>query len=213
MKYKEAKFWDKSADRYSKAPVRDEETYQKKLKITRSHFTPESQVFEFGCGTGSTAIAHSPYVMHIDAIDISSKMLKIAQEKADTANIENISFKQSTLEDFDSPNNKYDVVMAHSILHLIKDAGAASEKMFELLKPGGVFVSSTFCLGDANPIWRVLLPIPRLLRIIPYVKILKRADLEGCITSAGFEIVHQSERDNQKAIFIVARKPNDAANT
>lgn len=212
MKYKEAKFWDKSADRYSKAPVRDEETYQKKLEITRSHFTSESEVFEFGCGTGSTAIAHSPYVKHIDAIDISSKMLEIAQRKADAASVGNISFKQSTLEDFESPTEAYDVAMAHSILHLIENAGAASKRLFELLKPGGVFVSSTFCLGDANPIWRVVLPIPRLLRLIPYVKILKRADLEKYITSAGFEIVYQSEQDKQKAVFIVARKPNNVTN-
>jgi ubiquinone/menaquinone biosynthesis C-methylase UbiE len=40
------------------------------------------EVLEFGCGTESTAIAHAPYVKHIQALDISSKMIDIAQGKA-----------------------------------------------------------------------------------------------------------------------------------
>ncbi|HET8801496.1 MAG TPA: hypothetical protein VFN01_09955 [Marinobacter sp.] len=40
-------FWDKSARRYAKSPVRDEATYQKKLAITRSYFQPDWSVLEF----------------------------------------------------------------------------------------------------------------------------------------------------------------------
>ena len=56
-----SKFWDRIADRYSRRPVADEAAYQKKLEVTRQYFRPEMQVLEFGCGTGSTAIAHAPY--------------------------------------------------------------------------------------------------------------------------------------------------------
>jgi len=41
------------------------------------------ELLEFGCGTGSTAIVHVPYVNHIHAIDIFSNMICIAQAKAD----------------------------------------------------------------------------------------------------------------------------------
>ena len=172
-----AKFWDKSADRYSKAPVRNEKAYQKKLEITRSYFNPETEVFEFACGTGSTAIAHSPFVKHIVAIDISSRMLEIAQGKAESGNIENITFKQSTLEDFEETPEVFDVAMAHSILHLIENPEAASKRIYKMLKPGGIFVTSTFCLGDSNPIWRIVIPLARLIRVAPYVNILRRSEL------------------------------------
>ena len=76
-------FWDKIAERHSKQPIADEATYQKKLQVTREYFQPDMEVLEFGCGTGSTAIIHAPYVKHIHAIDISSKMIEIAQGKAD----------------------------------------------------------------------------------------------------------------------------------
>ena len=65
------KFWDKKAEGYAKSPVSDEETYQRKLSETQSFFTPDMQVLEFGCGTGTTAVHHAPHVLHIDAIDIS----------------------------------------------------------------------------------------------------------------------------------------------
>ena len=75
-------FWDRIAERYSKRPVADEAAYQKKLQVTREYFQPDMAVLEFGCGTGSTTITHSPYVRHIRAIDISSKMIEIAKGKA-----------------------------------------------------------------------------------------------------------------------------------
>ena len=87
------KFWDKIAERYSKKPVADEAAYQKKLEVTRSYFHFEMKVLEFGCGTGSTAIAHAPYVKHILAIDISSKMIEIARAKAAADKVKNVTFK------------------------------------------------------------------------------------------------------------------------
>ena len=82
-----AKFWDRIAKRYSKRPVADEAAYQKKLQVTREYILPDMEVLVLGCGTGSTAIAHAPYVKHILAIDISPKMIDIAQGKAEAKNV------------------------------------------------------------------------------------------------------------------------------
>ena len=85
---RETKFWNKIADRYSRRPISDEAVYEKKLDITRKYFRPDMEVLEFGCDTGTTAIAHAPYVKHIRATDISSKMIAIAQRKADAPGVE-----------------------------------------------------------------------------------------------------------------------------
>jgi ubiquinone/menaquinone biosynthesis C-methylase UbiE len=82
VELRQARFWDRLAKRYAKKPVADEATYQRKLQITRDHLSPAMEILEFGCGTGSTAITHAPHVRHLRAIDISSKMLEIAQGKA-----------------------------------------------------------------------------------------------------------------------------------
>ena len=58
--HRRSRFWDRVAEGYAKKPVADEAAYQKKLQVTRDYFRPDMEVLEFGCGTGSTAIAHAP---------------------------------------------------------------------------------------------------------------------------------------------------------
>lgn len=199
-------FWDKTAEKYSKSPIRDEETYNEKLEVTRGYFNPESRVLEFGCGTGTTAINHAPYVQHIVATDISGNMIEIAKEKARAANIDNVEFRRETLKECKEENGSLDVVMAHNILHLLEDPQAAVNISYELLKPGGVFITSTVCLGEGLPHWRILLFFGKLFRMVPYVRILKRAELKGFFQNAGFEVELEWER-HKAAAFIILRKP------
>ena len=201
-----AKFWDKVAQKYSKRPVPDEAVYQRKLELTQQYFQPDSQVLEFGCGTGSTAIVHAPHVAHIRATDISAEMIEIAKRKAAAASVANISFEVATIEDLDAPAGSYDVVMGHSILHLLEDKDAAIAKVRRLLKPGGVFVSSTFCGGDTHRWLRFVLPVGQFLGQMPHVDLFTRADLTESIEGAGFEIEHDWQPGRGKAVFIVARK-------
>ena len=89
---RETKFWNKLADKYSRQSVRDEAGYQKKLEVTREYLQPDMEVLEIGCGTGSTAIAHAPYVRHVRATDLSTRMVEIAKDKARAAGIDNVTF-------------------------------------------------------------------------------------------------------------------------
>ena len=79
-----AKIWNRFADGYSKSPIKDEKAYQVKLAMTRKYLKPSSEVLEFGCGTGGTALLHAPFVKHYRAIDVSFRMIEIAQEKSRT---------------------------------------------------------------------------------------------------------------------------------
>jgi len=112
-------FWNRIAKRYARQPVGDEAAYQKKLQITRKYQKPHMEMLEFGCGTGTTAIAHAPFVKHILATDFSAKMIEIAQSKADAQNIENITFLHASIDDLNLRDQSFDVVMGHSILHLL----------------------------------------------------------------------------------------------
>ncbi len=164
-------------------------------------------MLEFGCGTGTTALIHAPFVKHIRAVDLSAKMLEIAQAKADAAGIRNVTFEKSDIAPFSAPEASYDVVMAHSLLHLLEDKDAAIAKIFRLLKPGGYFVSSTICIGGQMPWLRVLLPIGRCLGLLPLVKFFTPDELAQSLTRAGFRIEHSWQPGKRKGVFIVARKP------
>ena len=201
-----SKFWDKIAVRYSKRPVTNEAAYQEKLNITREYFEPDMQVLELGCGTGSTAIVHAPYVEHFYAIDISSKMIEIAQGKADTKGIENITFEQSTIDEYCAPDQTIDAVLGLSILHLLDNKEDVIARVHKALKPGGVFVTSTACIGDTMKFLKVVAPIARFLGLMPFIDVFTTKELEDSLTAAGFEIDYQWQPGKGQAVFVVAKK-------
>ncbi|MDJ0689836.1 MAG: class I SAM-dependent methyltransferase [Xenococcaceae cyanobacterium MO_188.B32] len=200
------KFWDKIAERYAKQPIADEAAYQKKLQLTREYFQPDRSVLEFGCGTGSTAIVHAPYVKHIHAIDVSSKMIEIAQGKADAQNIKNVTFEQLSIDELTVSDETLDVVLGLSILHLLENKEEVIAKVHKMLKPGGIFVTSTACLGDNMKWFKIVVPIGKFLGLMPLVKVFTAKELADSLTDAGFAIDYQWQPSKGKAVFIVAKK-------
>lgn len=204
-----AKFWDRIAPRYARQAISDPSTYQRKLEITRTFFTPDSDVLEFGCGTGSTAILHAPYVKRYTATDLSGGMLKIAREKLNTQKLENLEFQQARLEQLDVAPNSLDAVLGLSVLHLIDDRQARIDDVYRMLKPGAVFISSTACLGDKMKWFKFVGPIVKWLRIAPKVSVFSADELVQELQAAGFEIEQQWRPEKAVAVFIVAKKPLD----
>ena len=199
------KFWNRIAERYAKKPVGDEAAYQKKLAMTREYFRQDMEVLEIGCGTGSTAIAHAPPVGHVRATDISEKMIEIAKRKAATAGVENVTFEALAIEDLDVASESVDAVLALSLLHLLDDKEAVIARIHDTLRPGGIFVSNTVCLGDSMKWFRFVGPIGTWLGIFPLVRIFTRTELESSFRSAGFDIEHAWQPD-KRVVFIIARK-------
>jgi len=199
-------FWDRIARRYARTPIVDQASYEQKLEFTRAYFSPLSRVLEFGCGTGSTAILHAPYVEHYLAIDCSQQMLEIARQKAADAALENLSFKQQTLEDVESPPGEWDAVLGMSVLHLLGNRRSALDKIHNLLKPGGVFISSTICLGDGLLRFRLLARLSHVLPFMPRFSALRKDALVAEIESAGFKVEKTWCPGPNKAVFIVARR-------
>ncbi len=201
------RFWDRIAERYSKRPIADEAAYQKKLQVTREYFRPDMDVLEFGCGTGSTAIAHAPYVKHIQAIDISSKMIEIAQGKAEAGAAENVTFEQSTIDELSVSDQTLDAVLGLSILHLLDNKEEVIAKVHKMLKLGGIFVTSTACIGDTMmKFLKFIVPIGEFFGLMPQVMVFTMKELEYSFTDAGFEIDYQWQPGKGKAVFIVAKK-------
>ena len=198
-------FWNRIAKRYAKKPVGDEAAYQRKLSATRKYFRPDMDVLEIGCGTGSTAIAHAPYVRHIRATDISDGMIEIAKGKGSDAGVDNVTFEALGIEDLDAADESVDAVLALSLLHLLEERDAAIGRIHEMLRPGGIFVSNTVCLGDTMKWFRFIGPIGRWLGVFPLVRVFTRNELEQSLTNAGFLIEHAWQPD-KRVVFIIARK-------
>jgi len=199
-------FWDKAAPRYAKSPVKDEETYRKKLSITRSYLQRDWSVLEFGCGTGSTAIQHAAHVGRILATDVSPRMLEIAEGKVREAGITNIRFQEGSLDSLKLMPSSFDAVLGLNILHLLEEVPGAVSRVYEVLKPGGVFVSSTALVAEMAWYWRGTIPVMQRLGLAPHVSPLSQKGLVALLTDAGFYIDHEW-RVTRESVFIVAGKP------
>ncbi len=199
-------FWDRVAERYSRKPVADEAAYQKKLRVTQEYFEPDMEVLEIGCGTGSTAIVHAPFVKHVRATDISPKMIEIAKGKAQAEKIDNVTFEVSSMDELDVADESLDAVLALSVLHLLEDRDEAIAKVHRMLKKGGVFVTSTVCLGDTMKFFKVLAPIGKFLGLMPLLRVFKVDELVASLTDAGFEIEQQWLHGKGRVAFVVARR-------
>jgi SAM-dependent methyltransferase len=200
-------FWDRLADRYAAQPIADEDAYRTKLARTQAHFTPDMDIFEFGCGTGGTAIIHAPHVRSVRAVDFSPRMLDKARANAAGAGVTNVTFEQGDITTMAITPSSYDMVLGLSILHLLKDADAVIARVFDILKPGGRFVSSTACMGDRMKWMGWLAPIGKALGKLPHLNIMSHADLRRTLTHAGFVIEQDWQPHPDAAVFIIARKP------
>lgn len=203
----DARFWDRIADKYSKSSISNEDVYQRKLKMTQDRLCPDMLIFEFGCGTGGTALAHAPYVAHVHAIDVSSRMIELAREKQFEANVENVSFEVSGIDAFDPSSASYDAILALSVLHLVDHPDQIIRKAADMLKPGGYFITSTFAAQDQARWLKFIAPIAKALgKFPPVLKSFSLEQLKGWHRAAGLEIEEEWRTGKMNADFLVTRK-------
>ena len=207
---KNARIWDYFAKGYYNQPIKDEDAYQKKLQITQSYMKPTDKVVEIGCGTGGTSLLHSPHVQNILSTDISAKMIEIARQQAAEAGVTNVEYRQSSVDALNLPKSSQDMVLGLSILHLLPEKEAAIRKVHNWLKPGGLFVTSTICIGDmgsgAKFFLNRVMPIGQFFGFLPKVQLLTKEELKQCFVRTGFSIEHEWQPAKDAAVFIVARK-------
>jgi ubiquinone/menaquinone biosynthesis C-methylase UbiE len=201
------RFWDKIASKYDKQALgKYQETYQETISISKKYLKPTDNLLDFACGTGITTIEAAKSVQQVMAIDLSGEMIRVAREKATSSGIDNITFKIATIEDTELINNSFDVVTAFNILHGINNVDAVLTRIWSLLKPGGIFLSVTDCLGEKISI-RILYTVLSKLGFIPNVTGFKRYDLLKMICTNGFRIIEDKNLyPSPPNYFIAARK-------
>lgn len=203
-----ALFWDKVATKYAASPVADESSYEVKLRKTQELLKPDMNVLEFGCGTGSTAIVHAPFVNQYTAIDISSNMIEIARHKQYQNGVKNIHFETAIMEDYADQAEQYDAILGLSILHLLDNYAEIINQTYQMLKPGGYFITNTGCLDDHLAFMKYIIPVIKFFGKAPEVEFFSRADLDDAMLEAGFKIEHQWIPPKSKTTyFMICRKP------
>jgi 2-polyprenyl-3-methyl-5-hydroxy-6-metoxy-1,4-benzoquinol methylase len=134
-------------------------------------------------------------------------MIEIAKKNIKDSLINNIKFEHYTIFDKNYEESAFDVIMVLYILHLIDNTKEVMERLSKLLKPGGLIISATPCMGENKFILNFLLFLGNKMGLIPKVQSIKISELKGLIISLNFEIVKYICLDKwNQEYFIVAKK-------
>lgn len=203
---KSEKFWDNRA-KYFEGQEGKELKYNKAVEKTKEFLKASDVLLDFGCGTGLIANELAKTVKEVKGIDISTKMIDFAKKNATKLKIENVYFSKATIFDDNYKNETFDVITAYSVLHLLEDSGQINQRINELLKPGGLFISETPCLGQKKTFVSMVISLLSKTKLFPRVKSLKFSELEDLIKKKNFQIIEVQEfQDTVPNYFIVAKK-------
>ena len=91
---------------------------------------------------------------------------------------------------------------------MLENPQAVLRRINELLKPGGIFISVSTCIGDTNALLGILTFLASKMRILPvHINRFKLPELQGLITGGGFQIVeYEKMEDSIPNYCIVAKK-------
>ncbi len=205
-------FWDKQAKRYDISEKQFGAVYERIIARTKEYLEAEDHVLDFGCATGTKTIELADAVKHIHGLDISAEMVNIALTKKNELNSKNISFSQGTIFNTELQTATYDKIIAYGIIYLLEDSGSAINRIHEILKPGGLFISTTACFKEKmNFKTRIQFLISlwmKKLGMLPlHLNMFKSQDVENLINNSNFRVI-KSENifDGMTISFIVAKK-------
>ncbi len=202
-------FWNRIAEKYARTPVEDPASFERKIDVMKARLRPDDTVLDVGCGTGSLALRLTPCARQVHGLDISPEMTRIARGKAADQGAGNVHFHTGAFDDSFTmfPDGSLDAICACSILHLVDDRDAALARIHRLLKPGGLLVTSTICLGESRVPWAPILTVMRWLGQAPEVWIFPKRTLAEEIGRAGFVDIEAPDVGAKREIaFIVARR-------
>jgi len=205
-------FWDSASKNYDKTEERFEYIHNKSRENTKRFLKDSDTVLDYGCGTGTASCQFSSQVKEIHAIDISSKMIEIAKEKAAVSKIENVRFEQSDIFDKKYSDESYNVILAFNMLHTVTNPRDAMRRINELLKPEGVFISVTPCLRQKiSFLVNLQIQLVRVLckfGLIPIpIRRITSSEVNNLLETVGLQTVESEEiYKGASSYFVVAKK-------
>lgn len=205
----DARFWDRTARKYAAGAIGDQAGYERTLARSSALLRPGDRVLELGCGSGTTALRLACGVEAYLATDISAAMITIAEAKHAAKPVPNLAFRVAAAEEITPEPALFNAVLGFNYLHLVRDLSGTLAHIRTLLAPEGLFISKTPCVGEMNPLIRLVLPLMRVIGQAPYAGVFTETELTETFRTAGFEILareNHATKANDNRPFIVTRK-------
>jgi 2-polyprenyl-3-methyl-5-hydroxy-6-metoxy-1,4-benzoquinol methylase len=168
-----------------------------------------ARILDFGCGTGLLTEKLSPRAESVVALDTSTAMIQVLNDKAAALGLANVETIAAPLQKAMSANprlfgQKFDLVACSSVLAFLDDYPETVRELGQLLCPGGVFVQWDWELDPTSeePFGLTRFQIDRALAA---------AGLTNRIVDVAFDVEFEGEHMRPLMGFGVRRHPDARA--
>jgi 2-polyprenyl-3-methyl-5-hydroxy-6-metoxy-1,4-benzoquinol methylase len=201
------RFWDRSAKRFKGRVDPNDRVAIATLEYTRKYLHRNDIVLDFACASGRYALEIAPEVEEVWGIDISTEMIKVAKRNAVECDITNVQFIRGEITDRRLEDESYNVVLTFNIIQLLDNPVQVAARIKQLLKPGGIFISVTPCLGAGRSLLAAVIIMSSMLGIVPEAHRFKPNDVDALIHNTQFDLIEtRILKDQLSAVFIAAMR-------
>ncbi|SFS30907.1 malonyl-ACP O-methyltransferase BioC [Marininema halotolerans] len=185
-----ARQFNRYADEYDQVAVVQQRMAHRILETLDEQGAEPERILEIGCGTGyltqllGERFPNAKYTV----IDIAENMIKLARKRVNEGLT--IQFVVGDVEDQTWEAESFDLIVSNATVHWLTRPECTLINLSKALKPGGLFVASTFgpdTLGELDQIYQNLslnesYPEQRRYRFQSpeeWVRMMDEADIEG----------------------------------
>ncbi len=111
---------------------------------------PQSEILDFGCGTGLVGLRFAKRVKTLYMLDTSTAMLGILEEKLADRDFGNVQVISDSLQEAGLPEEKIDAVFTSMAMHHVKDVPEVLVAINAVLKKGGQLIIGELLPEDGS---------------------------------------------------------------
>ena len=134
------------------------------------------KVLEIGCGLGTDGAQFAQAGADYTGVDLTEAAIELARKRFECSNLPG-EFRTADAEKLDFPDNSFDLVYSHGVLHHTPDTAGAVNEVHRVLRPGGRAMVMLYHRDSYN--YRV------------NISLLRRAGAHLLKSEAGIKLVNQ----------------------
>jgi len=153
--------------------------------------TKDLDVLEIGCGLGTDGAQFAQAGANYTGIDLTQAAVDLARRRFEISNLPG-TFRVADAERLDFPNESFDLVYSHGVLHHTPDTRAAVREVHRVLRPGGRAVVMLYHRDSYN--YRI------------NISLLRRAGVHLLRWNAGLKLVRALTGESEESLREHARQ-------